>query len=429
MARTGDRVAACRAAAAVHGKEPRRVVAYAGALAAAKVSRAEVDVALTGSGAVVALGHPAAAIVVPRGAPFPAPSRASPVPLEVARRVVAATIQAATPPRERAADLACGAGVFLVALDEAGVRHLYGVEPDPAARAVAAVAVRRATLVDRLRAADGPFDLVVGQARGRHMTRSPRRAAADDAALNGLSHMMSVARPGALVGAVVPAASLRSDGGRTRRRQLVERHALVDLAAPLRFPDGSEHALLVARAGGPSEPLPAFGVAADQVAALDIIPFDPSLWPEDVDALRRVRSRSVALSVVCDVEAGAGAGGPRSGAWRTAGRPRVVLTRGRRDSARVDDGGSPLLAGQVAIAPHPGLLVSVEQLAAYLSAAMLWGVMRLERGPRWASGASVWRQAPVPALWLDGLEVPLERAWGLDDEHVQRLIVAASVDG
>ncbi|MEO0606254.1 MAG: class I SAM-dependent methyltransferase, partial [Myxococcota bacterium] len=157
-ARGADHRAGVRAAAEAVAADPWRVVTEAGALARARPGLAEDDLGLTGELRRVAPGDPRAIARVEAGQPHPQldvagrrKQGAFDTPVDLAREVARATVTAARRAR-RGLDPACGAGAFLVAMAEAGVRDLVGTDLDPVVVEVARVACpsARVTVADAL---------------------------------------------------------------------------------------------------------------------------------------------------------------------------------------------------------------------------------------------------------------------------------------
>ena len=319
--RGADHVECCRAAAEAVASDPWAVVEEAGALARATHDAAPEDLWLDGRLRVRSKGI----AFVPRGAPYPRidPSGtkrrgAFDTPRDMARRVVRMTSEGRT-----ARDIACGTGAFLVALGEAGVRDVEGIDSDPAALAVASVAAPRARLIlgDGLESRE-PVDLVVGnppfvpperQDKGLRRAlqlRFPWMVGRFDLAVPFAATALEQARHG--VALVVPWSLLTQPYATPLRRRWLSENAITALEGPIRFPGATVDVALIAISRTTPTRLPN-GVQPAELLRLASCPLDPSIAPGDVARIETIRADSIELGDVAEIDTGVVSHGPGHG--------------------------------------------------------------------------------------------------------------------
>jgi SAM-dependent methyltransferase len=269
--------------------------------------------------------RPAGIAFVPRGAPYPSLDRhgkkrrgAFDTPRDLARRVVAMAGQGTS-----ARDIACGTGAFLVALGSAGVRHVEGVDSDPAAVAVASVAAPRARveLGDGLEAREG-VDLVVGnppfvppERQDRELRRAlqkrfPWLRGRFDLAVPFAAVALEQARRG--VALVVPWSLLTQPYAMPLRRRWLAEHAITALEGPIRFPGATVDVALIAISRGAPVRLPS-GVEPEELLRLASCSLDPCVLAGDVAAVEQIRAASIELGDVAEIDTGVVSHGPGHG--------------------------------------------------------------------------------------------------------------------
>ena len=473
-ARSGDPVAAAGAAAEALAGDPWAVVTHAGRLARGGMGRALRDRMLPtaeGEKLTVSAGAPipmADAEKVQRGGAFDTPP-------DLARRVVALARAAATRPLRRAADPTCGAGAFLVALEEAGLAEISGVELDPAAAAVARVAAPRARVeVGDCLDVTERVDLMVGNPpfvaprrqslalRGRLRARLPWIEGRCDLALAVAALAAERVEDGGGLGLVVPASLLFEPYGRPLRARWLQAHAVTALEGPQGFPGATVKvwALSLGIGAGPAS-LPG-GMPAAEALALPDHPFDPALRAGDGAILGQIEGRSGPLGALCRIDTGVVSHGALGGKGRllceSAGVDTVPyvdaadLVAGRQRHLRyvpgemhrpkspglflppkvlvqrIHGGGpvrcwadhSGLFAGHTltVVQPQAGAL-SVEAVVELLQDPLTAGILRLRRGQRLDLYPHDLAALPVPDGWAGGASLGV--AWGLTEAQQDRL--------
>lgn len=400
-------------------------------------------------------------------------------PERLAGRGVQAALAACRRPVRTGLDPACGPGAFLLALDQAGVPEILGVDRDPVALAVAAVVVPRATLIcaDAFSQPIPRADVVVGNPpfvpperqdkalRRALQQRFPWLSGRFDLAVPFAELAAEATRPGGGLALVLPAPMLVQPYGRPWRRRWVQAHALDRLEGPEAFPGASVHVvLLAATVGAGPAPVPG-GVSAEAVLELPASPLDPEVQSADVALWRIVRAGSVPLGSLCVIDTGLVAHGPLGGKARllhdSAGPGRVPfvdardLFDGKRRWLRYAPaemhrpkapalfepakllvqrlrGGGPVRAMVDRDGLYAGhtLLVAVprehcglppERLLALVSSPLVQAISRIERGPRLDLYPQDLRALPVPRRWIAGETIGLGEAWGLAPAQVLRL--------
>jgi hypothetical protein len=320
-ARGADHVESCRAAAEAVASDPWAVVEEAGALARATPHVASEDFWLDDRLRVRSRGI----AFVPRGAPYPRLDRngkksrgAFDTPRDMARRVVRMAGEGIA-----ARDIACGTGAFLVALGEAGLRDVEGVDSDPSALAVASVAAPRARLIlgDGLEARE-PVDLVVGNPpfvpperqnkdlRRALQKRFPWMVGRFDLAVPFAAVALEQAQRGLAL--VVPWSLLTQPYATPLRRRWLSEHAIAALEGPIRFPGATVDVALIAIRGTAPMRLPN-GVEPAELLTLASCPLDPSIAPGDVARIETIRAESIELGDVAEIDTGVVSHGPGHG--------------------------------------------------------------------------------------------------------------------
>lgn len=224
-----------------------------------------------------------------------------------------------------ARDIACGTGAFLVALGEAGVRDVEGVDSDAAAIAVASVAAPRARLIlgDGLEARE-PVDLVVGNppfVPPERQDKSLRRALQNrfpwmvgrfDLAVPFAATALEQVRPGGSLALVVPWGLLTQPYAIPLRRRWLSENAITALEGPVRFPGATVDIALIAISRTKPVRLPS-GVEPAELLQLGSSPLDPFTAPGDVARIETIRAGSIELGDVAEIDTGVVSHGPGHG--------------------------------------------------------------------------------------------------------------------
>lgn len=484
-ARGADHREAVRAAAEALAGNPWEVVAKAGALARAVRRVAERDLGVTADLYVTTPDGRNAIAVVQQGQPFPAFDGhgrrlrgAFDTPMDLARRVVRSAARSVEGHATSGLDPACGTGSFLVALHEQGVRDIYGSDLDETALAVASVAVPSAKLSVADALSHGPeVDLVVGNPpfvppehqdkdlRQLLRRRFPWLRGRFDLVVPFAATAVDRVRPGGAAGLVVPFPALVQPYGTTLRRRWLERHRVATLVGPMPFPGASvEVGVIILQADrGPAD-LPS-GIAPDELLRLENAPLDPALAPGDVDLVEVVRRHTVPLGDLAWIDTGLVAHGEGHGKAALihdlpgpgrvpyadarqffAGErkwleyaphkmhrpkspalfepPKVVVQRLRGRGpvrAAVDRAGTYVGHTCTVIVPRDPRL-DVDRICALVTSPIVDALVRIERGQRLDLYPRDVMGIPVPRAWLEDPRAPLERAFGLNELHVQRLM-------
>lgn len=483
----GGRVAACEAAARVASDLGGGwcVVEQAGALARARLVLATERVGVSGALRAVDPGSSRAVAVVEAGQAWPTWDRsgrrgagAYDTPREMARAVVRAALDAAGGEATSGLDPACGPGAFLVALAEAGVPRVRGVELEPAAAAVARIAVPGADVrvADALGSPLRRADLVVGNPpfvpperqsralRDSLIERYPWLSGRFDLAVPFAAAAVEAADLAAAL--VLPAALLSQPYGAPLRRAWLGLHRVASLERRAKFPGASVPvALLSLSIGAGPGPVSPSGVPAATLLRLRRTPLDPCLRMGDVEAAEAVRAASAQLGDFCEVDTGVVAHGPLGGKGRLvrdehepgarpyvdardffSGRRRWIhyrpdeMHRPKRPALFADGkllvqrligaGGmragvdrEGLIAGHTltVVRPLPGCPLSLEQLLEALMHPSLGGVIRVEQGARLDLYPKDVRGWPLPRSWLEDTDSPLDAAMGLTTSQAASL--------
>ncbi len=484
-ARSNDRVAAARAAAEAVASDPWKVVQDAGRLARAQMTPAPHDLGLTRDLAVRRPSAPDVVMNVSAGAPYPAIDRtgrrqrgAFDTPATMAHHTVQMAMDAAVRRVSRGVDPACGTGAFLVALSEQGVREIHGVELDPAAAAVAQIAVPRS----RIDIADGMLvndaaDIVVGNPpfvpperqdkamRARLKETYPWLFGRFDLAVPFAAASIERAHPGGAVALVLPAPLMVQPYARPLRRHWAKHHHIHGISKPSRFPGATVQVVTIAlTVGRGPAPFPEHGLAAESLLTLDQAPFNPRLRPGDPELVARIRSRSTELGTLCEIDTGVVSHGPAGGKDRLLSDepqpgwvpyvdardlhaerhrwlnyrpdemhrakrpelflgPKVLVQRLRGPGpvrAWMDDTG--LYAGHTLTVVRPtDSRLSIEQVHTVLTHPLTDALFRIERGERLDLYPKDIRATPVPVAWLQDPSMDVEKAWGLTKKEIERL--------
>lgn len=488
-ARGGDHRGSVRAAAEAVSGDPWAVVEEAGALARGRMEIAPTDLALTDALTAVDPGHRRAVLFIEEGQPYPAfdlrgrrKRGAFDTPAVMARRVVAATVDACQRPPSSALDPACGTGAFLVALTEAGIREVWGSDLDPVALEVARVAAPGARLERRDAFLVGATaDMICGNPpfvpperqdkalRARLRTRFPWLRGRFDLVIPFCAAAAERVAPGGGLGLVVPGSTLVQPYGAPLRRAWLLEHRVVQMSEPGPFPGASVEVVeLVCQIGTGPASIPAHGLQPDELLKLDNAPWNPKLHPGDIDWVQRVRRRSVALGDLALVDTGVVAHGPDGGKERLlydepgpgrvpfadakeffAGRhrwldydpprmhrakspdmfevPKLVIQRIRGKGpvrAAVDRQGLYMGHTCTVVVPKEGC-PPLDALAKWVRSPIVEAITRVERGQRLDFYPRDVASIPIPRGWKEGRDETPTGALGLSAdelERVQRLV-------
>ncbi len=480
-----DPVRAARSAAQAVSTDPWRVVQEAGALARCTMAAASSDLGLTPTLRPVPVDHKASIATVHEGSVYPAvdPSGrrtrgAFDTPVEMARATVRAALEAAERPISQAIDPACGTGAFLVALAEQIDCEITGIELDPVAAAVAAIAAPEAVIV----VADGlshpaECDLVVGNPpfvpperqdkamRAMLREQMPWLTGRFDLAVPFAARSVQRVRKGGGIGLVLPESFMNQPYATPLRKQWIEQHAITHLSQTAAFPGAQVGVVMVAMTAtaGPA-PLPS-GVSPEAITRLPAVPLHPALQPGDVRLVDRVRSRSTPLGSYATVDTGVVSHGSHGGKnsllhdeptpervpyvdardllenrtrWldyqpSTMHRPKepalfeapkVLVQRLRgRGAIRAWVDRSGLYAGHTLTVVRPDNdHLSPETIHALITDPLIDGLLRMERGSRLDLYPKDVRSIPVPDAWIASPDTPLAEALELNSAEADRLI-------
>jgi tRNA1(Val) A37 N6-methylase TrmN6 len=373
-------------------------------------------------------------------------------------------------------DPACGTGAFLVALADLGVPEIAGVELDEAAIAVAQVAVPGAQIYQGDGLVHGPSaDLVVGNPpyvpperqdkaqRAALRKRFPWLHGRFDLSVPFAAAAVERAAPGGVVALVLPAPLMVQPYGAALRRRWVGSHRIHAISPPTHFPGASVLVVtVVLTVGAGPAPLPDHGLPAAELLSLAQAPLNPALMPGDPALVARIRSCSVMLGSLAEVDTGVVSHGPGGGKARLLSdepRPGLVPYVDARDLAHgrtrwldyqpdqmhrpkrpelfaspkvlvqrlrgrgpvhawVDHSG--LYAGHTLTVVRPHALMP-ELMHSILTHPLTDAILRIERGQRLDLYPRDVREMPVPEAWLEDPSIPLERAWNLSAADVARL--------
>jgi len=356
------------------------------------------------------------------------------------------------------------------------VPQVSGVELDPAAIAVAQVAAPKAHIHLGDGMTDGPgADLVVGNPpfvpperqdkdfRAQLRSRYPWLTGRFDLSVPFAAAAVERAAPGGAVALILPAPLMVQPYAAPLRRRWLESHRIQSISRPTDFPGASVQVVtVVLTIGAGPAPLPDHGLDALELLSLPQAPLNPALQPGDPAIVARVRSTSVVLGDLAEVDTGVVSHGPDGGKERllhdeslehlvpyvdakdlAQGRvrwldyqpeqmhrpkrpglftePKVLVQRLRGAGpvqAWVDREG--LFAGHTLTIVRPHSL-SPEQLFRLITDPLTDAVLRIERGQRLDLYPRDVREMPVPSAWLEDPQIDLQSAWGLSDAQVARL--------
>lgn len=482
---TTHREAVLAAAHAVQ-QRPADVVEQAGLLARCRTAVAPVATGLTSSLRKVPIGSRAAIVRVNAGARYPVVAHKARYtlgvhdpPVDLARRVVEQCLAASDGVANVGVDIACGSGAFLVAMAEAGLTELYGMDTSTLCLEVAAVACPSARLLRDDPTKHGPpADLLVGAApytprsdldasrRFDFRHRFPWLGRTLDVVSGFAASASERARPGGGIGLLLPTDALVRPHGSPWRARFVRRHRIFELVGPISLPGVRVDAsILVAQAGSGPSPLPAYGLAAEEALDVHNVVLDPERRPGDIALMRCIEQHSIPLGELADISGGIHVVGPgeivpadlltgRPGEGRVpfaesrgffAGdrrwllykpgrlhratsreiheRPKVVAMRSRARGgmrSEVDRSGVFVGASLTAVAPLAGG-VSPESVQALLSAPAIEGWLRVRHGRVTDLTPRVLAEIPFPKAWLDGDSGSLSSAWGVSEAAIESL--------
>jgi len=481
----GDHEAGVVTAARAVADRPWDVVQHAGLLARCRMVHAEADMGLTATLRKTTRGGSRSVADLDQGQPYPSLDHhgrrsrgAFDTPVEMARRVVGASLAAAEGGVRTGLDTACGTGAFLLAMHEAGVPEVFGTDLDEVALQVAQVAIPRARLLVEDALKHGPtVDMVVGnppfvpperQDKALRLAlrrRFPWLKGRFDLVVPFASTAAERARQGGSVGLVLPAPMMVQPYGAILRRRWVSRHQITELSGPHPFPGAAVDVMLVVMRveGGPA-PLPVFGIDAGELLRLDNVPLNPLLMPGDVEIVEEIRRNSVPLGGLCVVDTGLVAHGPEGGKERLlsdeagdglvayadasdffAGRrrwldyrpdqmhrakspemfenPKIVIQRLRGKGpirAAIDWDGVYVGHTCTVVRPRDGA-PPLERLLELVRSPVIDAITRIERGERLDLYPRDVAAFPVPTAWTTAPDAPLDRAFGLTAEQLERL--------
>lgn len=484
-----DHLTAVRRAAEAVAGDPWRVVAEGGRLARAKLGRASRDLGLTERLTVVGVHHARAMARVDAGQPYPELDAALrrrkgawDTPRALAQQVVRAAVAAASR-TDSGLDPTCGAGAFLVAMTEAGVRRVTGTDLDPVVLEVARIACPDARLgvADALR--PGPqADVVCGnppfvrsERQDRELRQELRRR------LPWLSGRFDLVVPfaalaaervaaGGALGLVLPFAMFVQPYAAELRRRWLTMHRVDRLEGPLPFGEAAVQVGWVTLRvglgpGGGSWP-------ATEALRLPNVPLSPSLKRGDVALVERMAAASVPLGELCEVDTGLVAHGRAGGKARLltdspgpgivpyadarelfAGthrwlryrpaemhrpkrpelfeQPKIVLQRLRGRGpirALVDRKG--IYVGHTCTVARPWTPdLDLDALLAVIRSPFVDAYTRVRYGARLDLYPRDVRAIPIPRRWLADPSLALATAYGLDPVEVRRIRTLAAPQG
>ncbi len=483
--RGGDHLAAVTEAAESLYHTPWDAVRYAGLLARCTVEIAPADLGLTPKLDVRVANGANVIENIPAGSPYPVlrhPGRRKrgtyDTPVDMARRVVQASSVAVEGPLRSGLDPACGTGAFLVAMLEAGIKDVRGTDIDEAALAVARVAAPRAKIEigDALRHGD-KVDLVVGNPPFVPPERQDKYFRADlrrrfpwlkgrfDLVVPFAAMAVERCRAGGATGIIMPAASLVQPYGAVLRRRWLERHEVVDLSGPYPFPGASVDVMIVImRADRGPKPLPIFMIPPDELLRLDNVPFNPKLWPGDVDLVEKIRSSSISLGEFCRVDTGVVAHGSTGGKnmlistepgegkvpyadardffegnlkWldykpklmhrpkspEMFEKPKIVVQRirGKRPIRAAIDWDGVYVGHTCTVVVPEQAVIPLDRILDLIRSPVVDAVTRIERGQRLDLYPRDVAAFPVPTAWLDKPHLSTAEAWNLTEDDLFRI--------
>ena len=480
-----DCIQAATAAARAVSNDPWSVVQHAGRLARCSMATASEDTGLTATLTRVTPGHRASIATVHEGDPYPAIDRsgtklrgAFDTPAAMARETVRIAIESSQRPIRTAIDPACGTGAFLVALNEQSDCQITGIELDPIAAAVAAVAVPNATVV----CADGfsheaKCDLIVGNPpfvpperqdktlRTHLRTVMPWLTGRFDLAVPFAAHSIERVHSGGGVGLILPESIMHQPYAKPLRTQWLTDHTIAHLSHASPFPGAQVGVVVLGMTVGTGPaPLPS-GIEPKSILELPAAPLHPSLKPGDAALVRHIRQISSPLGQFATIDTGVVSHGAHGGKgvlihddptpervpyvdardlienrtkWldyrpETMHRPKdpalfeapkVLVQRLRgRGAIRAWADRSGLFAGHTLTVVRPDTPdLSIEAIQRLITHPMIDGLLRMERGSRLDLYPRDVRSVPVPNAWLTNPNASVEQAFELSSREAERLI-------
>ena len=483
-AQTGDELQAVTAAAEALSDSPWDVIETAGFIARGQLRTATEDLGLTHKLRSCKIDSKNALVQIPAGAPYPAFDRtgrqkmgAFDTPQSLALDLLKKTLAACEGTANRGLDPACGTGIFLLAMKEAGLPFIHGCELDPRAIAVARVAVPEAQIkqIDGLMQGD-QVDIVVGnppyipperqnpKLRQELRDRFPWLGRRFDLAVPFSAAAIERVRTGGATGLLLPSTLLSQPYAEALRRNWLTQHQIQWLSNLQDFPEVSiQIAAIVLKINRPPCPLPS-GVTPQELLALKQAPLSTFLAPGDPEIVKRIRSESVELGSMCEVDTGVVSHGPLGGKERLISdspakdlyayvdakdmqakrirwlryephtmhrpkrlslfsSPKLLIQRLRGNgpiSAWIDTEG--LVAGHTLTVVRPeSSQIPLEKLLQLVQSPLIDGLIRIERGNRLDLYPHDVASIPVPKAWLTDPSRSLSDAWGLRPPDVQRL--------
>jgi len=430
--------------------------------------RAPHDLGLRCDGSQVSVDHPDV-IRVSEGAPIPVPDRkgrrdagAFDTPMDMARGLVARALSYGMP--ASAGDYCCGVGGLLVALLEAGVERVEGVELDPRAAAIARVAAPGANVrcgdvfdvaeVAGLVVGNPPFVPVQRQDTARRAWLRERfswLSGRVDLSVPIVAYLDEIASSGTRFAWLLPQPLMSQKYATPLRRLWLQRRVRY-LGSAQRFPGAAVQVVeLVVDRDAPAR-LP-WGVEPHELAELPLAPLCPDVGPEALAAYRGLASaRSIAE--LARVDTGLVAHGPKGGKARLMREqpgedtvpyadargvfegvhgflayrpdemhrakdpelfeaPKLILQRVHsRGPLRVKADRTGLYVGHTCIVVVPHDPAQLEPLERYLSSDEAWGQLRVARGDRLDVFPRDIGQIRVPESVLSGGSVQVFDALG-----------------
>ena len=480
-----DELNALRAAARAVAANPWDVVQSAGALSRARTEQAKEDMGLTASLRPCGVDSPRAMVQIPEGAPYPHFDRqgrqqrgAFDTPKSLARQLVQETLKAGRRSPKTGLDPACGPGAFLLALREAGVQQILGTDLDPKAVAVAQIAVPEGQIQVADGMQPGPVvDIVVGNPP---YVPPERQSSESRAALRQrypwLSRRFDLAVPFAAaaservhaqggLGLILPSSILVQPYGAPLRRTWLTEHRIAWLSSLQVFPEVSvQVAAIVIQVGGKPQPLPGSGITPSELLTIEQAPLALFLRSGDPQLVQRIRSKSIELGTLCEVDTGVVSHGPQGGKaeriWDIPGDgrlpyvdakdlhqnrvrwldyqpklmhrpkriglfsdPKLLIQRLRGSGpihAWLDESG--LIAGHTLTVVKPDQSAPpLHRLLELVQSPLVDALVRIERGSRLDLYPKDVASIPVPKDWLDNPHIELQKAWGLTQDETVRL--------
>lgn len=480
-----DPIRAATAAAQAVSHDPWSVVQHAGRLARCSMQVAQKDTGLSSTLQCVPPGHRTSIATVHEGTPYPAPDRsgkkmrgAFDTPAAMARETVRIALESSQRRIRTAIDPACGTGAFLVALNEQSDCTMIGIELDPVAAAVAAIAAPKATVV----IADGfhheaTCDLIVGnppfvpperqnKTLRAHLKRTmPWLTGRFDLAVPFASHSIERVHSGGGVGLILPESIMHQPYAMPLRTRWLKQHTIAHLSHASPFPGAQVGVVVLGMTVGTGPaPLPS-GIESTSILDLPAVPLHPSLKPGDAEIVRHIRQHSSPLGQFATIDTGVVSHGSHGGKavlihdhptpervpyvdardlienrtrwldYRPESMhrpkdpslfesPKVLVQRLRgRGTIRAWTDSSGLFAGHTLTVVRPNTKdLSIEAIQRLITHPLIDGLLRMERGSRLDLYPRDVRSVPVPKAWITNPDIPLERAFKLDSREAKRLI-------